>query len=129
MQGDLRNYFGFDVGFENREFPCWKLVATNEAKVKLKTAGGRPDQVINIIPRAKFRMQNVPVKRHILAISGKVGTEEPVILGETGIAGNIDIIINDSIDGDAIQRSRSIIVPEELCACMRFEPSLKQAAG
>lgn len=109
MQRDLKNYFGFDVGFETRQCPCWKLVATDEAKIRLKTAGGPLNRSIEIIPRAKYRLENVPVTWLIHAISGKLGDAnaagDGVILDETGIVGNIDITINDSIDRDGIRKS------------------------
>lgn len=107
MQRDLVNYFGFEVSIETRKFPCWKLVATDEARLKLRTAGlmihRDPNEVsgfINIIPRAKYKLQDVPVRRLIAAL-GSLGD---VILDETGIEGNIDITM-ECVTNDDIIRS------------------------
>lgn len=99
MQRDLQNYFGFAVSIETRKFPCWKLVATDDARAKLRTAGGI-SELIELIPRAEYKLQNLPVKR-LFRIIGRLG--DP-ILDETGIDGNIDITI-DCVDSEDMLRS------------------------
>lgn len=102
MQGDLRNYFGFDVSIETRKFPCWKLVATDEARLKLRTAGGpRLNQYIDVIPRARIRLQNSNVAYIIRVIGGFVNGD---IFDETGIEGNVDINL-DIINSEEVQQS------------------------
>ncbi|PSL48210.1 uncharacterized protein (TIGR03435 family) [Chitinophaga niastensis] len=88
MQRDLKNYFGFDANIETRMMPYWKLVATKEAKLKLKTKGqslwpeGRVD--------TGFVAKNFPMRTFLHQLSG---LDLPVI-DETGIEGNIDISMN-----------------------------------
>lgn len=100
MQGDLKNYFGFDVSIETRRCPCWKLVATDEARAKLRTAGGKPNRITDLVPRAKYRLENVPVRR-IFWLVGRLGGP---ILDETGIQSNIDITM-ECVTNDDIIRS------------------------
>lgn len=98
MQRDLKNYFGYEVSIETRTFPCWKLVATEEGRRKLRTAGGETNQTIEIIPRAEYRFLNAPVRRLITALGGF----GDVILDETGIDGNIDITIENVTKDDLL---------------------------
>lgn len=91
MQRDLKNYFGFDASIETRRIHCWKLIATADARLKLRTNGGQGDQYTSIIPRARFRLHNAHVQRLILAICGFVKGD---IFDETGIDSNIDITMD-----------------------------------
>lgn len=99
MQRDLKNYFGFDASVETRQLPCWKLVATDEARIKLRTAGGKPNSMKIIIPHAVFSYENVPVKQIIPVVAGAACEEGAVIFDETGVVGNIDITL-DCINRD-----------------------------
>jgi thiol-disulfide isomerase/thioredoxin len=40
MQRDLETYFGYTAKVEDREVPCWKLVAVPDAAKRLRTKGG-----------------------------------------------------------------------------------------
>jgi len=89
MQRDLNNYFNFKVAFEKRSFPSWKLIATDEARKKLKTKGG--PYYFKEIPGAGYTARNMPalnIIRYIeLANSG-------IFLDESGLTGNIDITLD-----------------------------------
>lgn len=37
MQGDLKNYFGYDVSFETRLMPYWRFTATEKARKNLRS--------------------------------------------------------------------------------------------
>jgi thiol-disulfide isomerase/thioredoxin len=100
MQRDLKSYFKFDAMVEIRECPCWRLVAMEGAKVRLQTKGGA-ELYKEIIPRARFTLQNVPIRRLILAVSGP---SQGIVIDETGIVGNIDITLN-CVDLDDIKKS------------------------
>lgn len=113
MQRDLQNYFGFEVSIETRKFSCLKLIATDEAPLKLRTKGeAHVNQYIEIIPRAKYRLQNATVGRLIRGL-GSFGN---VILDETGIKGNIDITIECVTEDDilkSLQENGLSLVPTE----------------
>jgi hypothetical protein len=90
MCKDLENYFGYTATIEERKFPCWRLVATESAKKRVKTIGG-PELFRFIIPKADFIAQNWPFSKflHIMRIFN-----EKDIVDETNITGNIDIRMN-----------------------------------
>ena len=87
MQKDLENYFGYAVSIEERRFPCWKLLATEDARQHLKTRGGQRS-VQSKIPKIDLSFQNFLFKDFLKAISSYSGID---IMDETGISGNVDI--------------------------------------
>ncbi len=92
MQRDLSNYFGYSVTIENREMPCWNLVANDLARKNLVTKGGK--QVIpDIEESAGFTMTNYLVKG-LINLIWDYHYNEPPILDKTEILGNIDLTLD-----------------------------------
>lgn len=101
MQRDLKNFFGYDVSIETRKMPYLKLVATDEAKIKLKTRGGKTDASNSV---AGVNFTNVPVSGtivkdggylvtlvHVISYNAYLVSKDLPLIDETGIKGNIDI--------------------------------------
>jgi thiol-disulfide isomerase/thioredoxin len=88
MQRDLQNYFRYEVKLENRMMPCWNLVATNEAREKLKTKGAPTAEKGYFL--TGFELINRPVSRLIYSLWAMNQTGPP-FFDETGISGNIDL--------------------------------------
>jgi len=89
MQNDLGSYFKLNVRVENRSLPCLKLIATDNARQKLPTKGGKANADYS---QSGFAFTNQPVSKIIFQIWGYNPTE--VVIDETGIMGNIDIQID-----------------------------------
>lgn len=101
MQNDLKNYFGFKATFEERWYPCYKIVVTGpEAKARLATKGG-PSESKVLIPRVSSVIHNLPVSTLFPIVIYKTGD---IAIDETGITGNIDLMVND-IDLEELLRS------------------------
>lgn len=98
MQRDLKNYFKYDVVVETRKMLCWKVIATPEARNRLKT---KAQITVKVFSPAGFRFKNVPVSDLIQNLWANFQTEPPFI-DNTGITGNIDLnieaILNDFDD-------------------------------
>jgi thiol-disulfide isomerase/thioredoxin len=92
MQNDLLNYFGYEVRVEYRKFPIWRLVATDEAKAKLKTKGGSE---IYKATKTGFTAQNWPFATLLSQLY--FGFQKDIIYDETGITGNIDITMANDV--------------------------------
>ncbi|HMH31697.1 MAG TPA: redoxin domain-containing protein [Puia sp.] len=92
MQQDLEFNFGYIIKVENRVMPYWRLVASQKAKLMLKSKGGEPHRIGSF---SGFKMINLPIYDLIITLWGQFQNEPP-ILDETGIAGTIDITL-DSI--------------------------------
>ena len=90
MQNDLKNYFDFNVSVETRFMPYWKLVATDEAKRKLKTIGGPKLRHQN---SDGLTLKNVPINELIAALWSYNQRSFP-FLDETTITDNIDLTVN-----------------------------------
>jgi thiol-disulfide isomerase/thioredoxin len=90
MRSELKNYFGFDACVEKRIMPYWRLIATPEAKVKLRTKGGQPSATGSLLG---VKLTNKPMSWLIDIIWAK-NQNEPFFSDETGIAGNIDLDLN-----------------------------------
>lgn len=88
MQRDLKNYFGYDVSFETRDIPCWKVVATPEARNKL--AAKKQPGKYSEGDHAGYKFYNIPVKNMLSIIWGYHYFQPPYV-DATGITGNIDI--------------------------------------
>jgi thiol-disulfide isomerase/thioredoxin len=86
FQSQLKNYFGYEVQVEKRIMPYWKLIATEEAKTKLRTKGGIPE-ISGSFAGAIFK--NQPVYSLIKAIWA-THQSGPPFTDETGIKNNID---------------------------------------
>jgi thiol-disulfide isomerase/thioredoxin len=87
MQGDLKNYFGFNARIETRKCPYWRLIIESPSLIGKLRSTGSESYVKQIIPRVKYLLHNVPMKKLLydLQMSG-IG----IVLDETGISGNID---------------------------------------
>jgi hypothetical protein len=109
MQRDLKNYFRYEVVIETRKMPIWQLVATEEAKTKLKTKGG--PEFFKSLWNAGTIAQNVPVKSLVRLISSSLGNGKIshfIILNATGIEGNIDIDLSDCLISDINDLKRNL---------------------
>jgi len=109
LQADLRRYFGYNVSIETKSMPYLRLVASVEARNRLKTKGSpvfvQGEEYMNW-PNAKhmqpiarhqgFVAKNIPITWLIIAISGasEIPEGRPPIINETQIQGNIDITID-----------------------------------
>ena len=90
MQSELKNYFGYEVRVEKRVLPYWRLIATAEARTKLRTKGGQSNVTGNHLG---VKITNKPVSSLIYIIWGE-NQDEPFFADETGITGNIDLDLN-----------------------------------
>jgi hypothetical protein len=110
MQHDLDNYFGYDVRIETRKFPYWKIVATDDAKIKLTTKGGasyvtahKPGSILKI-----REIRNVSMAYIIYHILPSNSSNMPFI-DETGIKGNIDMTLRyKTLFGDLNDDKRAL---------------------
>lgn len=91
MQTDLKNYFGYVVAFETREMPYWSVVASEKAKMKLKTKGGNWEKSTS--SHAGFNFINSPPSS-IISFLTSYNPSEPPFIDETSIKGNIDIKVD-----------------------------------
>lgn len=105
MQRDLKFCFGHEGKIESRMMPYWKLVATPEAREKLKTKGAKPDTYGR--RDTGYTWINQPAKYLALMISGFGFDNSKVpVIDETGITGNIDITMSGlQIDFETIRRA------------------------
>ncbi|MEJ0082013.1 MAG: DUF3738 domain-containing protein [Puia sp.] len=96
MKQDLRNYFGFEVVLKKKKMPYWRVVASNSAKIKMRTKGAAPNIEHNVEHSdTRILIVNQSLNVLIQRIAG-LNFYEPPFLDETGINGNIDI----QMDGD-----------------------------
>jgi hypothetical protein len=86
MQRDLQTFFGYEAKVETRMCPYWKLIATDQAKIKLKTKGGPP--FFKGIVKASFTARNWDFGNLIRSIRD---FNDGIFFDETGITGNVDI--------------------------------------
>jgi thiol-disulfide isomerase/thioredoxin len=93
MKRDLKNYFGYDVKIMDSVMPCWRLVATEEAKIKLKTKNSLY-KGNNLNYLMTFELKNQPIYELIRALWA-MHQDEPPFIDDTGIKGNVDLIINN----------------------------------
>jgi thiol-disulfide isomerase/thioredoxin len=91
LKKELQNYFGYDARFETKKASYWRLVATDEAKVKLLSKS--KEVVFKQNGYEGFAAQNIPVKR-LIGMLGSFNQLSPPFIDETGIQGNIDITID-----------------------------------
>lgn len=94
LQRELCNYFGFEAAVESRVLPCWKIIASKEAKARLATKGGKPNYTGSA---AGFTLTNLPSNRLANLLWSMHQLDLPFV-DATGIAGNIDITINAMLD-------------------------------
>ncbi|MEC5143922.1 redoxin domain-containing protein [Chitinophaga sp. 212800010-3] len=89
MRNDLKNYFGYDVSIEEREFPCWKLTSSESSRRKLATQGGTPYLNGGM---DGFVARNYPIKEFLSLFTMFNNSLRKIpIIDETGIKGGIDI--------------------------------------
>jgi len=98
-QCDLKKYFGFDATIETRMMPYYKLTATEEAKKKLKSKGGKGAPYGNGDGYTGLHYINLPVSRIMYFISNSYDKADRYsFVDETGIEGNIDLNLNVMLD-------------------------------
>lgn len=90
MQDDLAHNFGYEARIETRVMPYWKVIASDEARKKLKTKGGEP---VYEADHTGCRYMNVPIGKFFKWLFYNHATTMPPILDETGITTNIDMEI------------------------------------
>jgi len=90
MQRDLQNTFDYGVRVEKRKLPCYRLVATRQARKKLKT---RSSERMADYTLDRVVLKNQPVKMLIPALINNIQYGPPVI-DRTRIKGNIDITLD-----------------------------------
>lgn len=99
IRRDLENYFGFDVQVEVRKMPCYRLIATKEARIKLKTKGEKTSVTRPDGEKAGIVAKNIPIYQLLRYLNNsgghpKLSETGLTFIDDTGILGNIDIIID-----------------------------------
>ncbi len=99
MQQDIFRLFGYRATVEVRNMPYWKVVATPEALEKLKSKGKETKRTnaddVNI-----YSLQDVPLRRALTFLFGKVYSKTYPIINETGFDDNIDMDFRDILRVD-----------------------------
>jgi thiol-disulfide isomerase/thioredoxin len=97
FQSELKNFFGYDVVYEIRKMPYWRLLASEKARNNLRTKGG-PFISSGGKVAAGFTAKNYSMKDFLVGLE----LDDIPVIDETGIIGNIDItmdcIMTDSSD-------------------------------
>lgn len=90
MQETLKDFFNYDVSFEDRKMPYWRLTANDSAKIHLKTKGGPSSSSGNA---SQTSVKNKPVQFliRLLSVYAGTGSSQISIADETGIKDNIDL--------------------------------------
>ena len=88
LQRELEACFGFETKLETRDCPCWKLIANEGAREKLKTKVKIP-YYRQLAYRTGFIAGNYSFKSLVDWI--RVNQQNKVVLDAAGIDGNIDI--------------------------------------
>lgn len=96
LQKDLAHMLGFTATIEDREMPVWNLVATEEARRKLKTSGGEPSfsDKTGSGGAGGFTLVNVDINFLPKMLSKYIDDYRRPMLNATGITDNIDITID-----------------------------------
>jgi thiol-disulfide isomerase/thioredoxin len=106
MKRDLKNAFDYDVTVEIRSMPYLALVASDEAKIKLKNQNKKGESNESI---AHLNYINRPIKNLINTISYNcdlIYDKNLPLIDETGIEENIDISLNAVMtDLDDVKRA------------------------
>lgn len=90
IQRDLKTYFDYDVSFETRSMPCWKLVASEKAKTAYLSK--TTDRKNAFYDYHGYNLVNITINSFIAATFSATGTGYDIpIIDETGITGRIDI--------------------------------------
>ena len=107
MQRDLKSYFGYSVTVENRLMPYWRITATKNPMVRLKTNESHTiEEKGNGVTHISFK--RIPIQRlvYFLFINNQF---EPPFIDDTGINYDIDLILDLDItqfsDLNAIKRA------------------------
>lgn len=93
MQNDLKSYFAYEVSFELRMMPYWRLIASDSARDKIITKGGPTSSSNNNRPYQEVSFKNMPISDFLRAVEFFAGVHQP-ILNETNIVDNIDITVD-----------------------------------
>lgn len=93
MQRDLQNYFGYNLNIEIRKMPYWSLMASEDAKVKLKSKSQNGAIDVKGQWSIGFTAKNYPIG-YLLSGMYYYFSDEPPFINETGIEGNIDIAVD-----------------------------------
>lgn len=105
LRRDLEDYFGYTAAVEMRHFPCWRLIATPEARRRLASRGGK-EVFEKIIFKADFKARNWPFRNFVRLLQAHCKEK---IIDETAIRGNIDIKIESALSD--IEAIRAAIQP------------------
>lgn len=107
VQCDLKKYFGFEVKIETRTMPYYKLIATEDAKKKLKSKGGKGFAYGDGDGYTGVKYTNIPVKNVMYLISNVFDNDDTYsFFDETGIEGNIDLNLDVMLDDkEAIKKA------------------------
>lgn len=108
MQQELKHIFGYDVSFEERIVPVWKLVAKPGALKKLKTKNGKPGYLWDATADSGaggFGYNNWSIGHLLQLCMRYISDNEPPYFDETGITDNIDVKMEvDMTDFNAIRK-------------------------
>jgi len=94
MQSELKNIFGYDASLETRKIPAWKLIAKPGTTDKLKSKEGVKYATPPHLISAGFTLKNYPATDLILFIQSFIDNDEIAFFDETGLKGNIDIVVD-----------------------------------
>jgi thiol-disulfide isomerase/thioredoxin len=127
LQRDLQNYFQYDAHIENRPVTCYKLVATEDAKEKLKSAATQRSGKVSFDGLHLKKIKMGVVLTHIRHYLGTKYT----ILDETGITDDIDIDM-DAVMQDfdevrnALRKNRlDLVKTEKIVKCIVISDPVK----
>jgi len=109
MQADLKHAFGYDVSIEQRWMPVWDLVATDQARLALRTKGGKSyfSDRGGSGGAGGFVLINGTIEILMDLVTRYTATNADVYFNLTGIDYNIDIEM-DCLMSDAQQVSQTL---------------------
>lgn len=103
LQKELRNIFGYDVYIQDVQIPIWKLVASSDARSRVRTKGGKYHYYES---PSGFSVRNFPAERLLNLVVRYISNKYTIFVDETGLSGNIDLSVdalmtdwNDLCDG------------------------------
>lgn len=108
MQQDLKEKFGYNVWFEEREMPVWKLVAKEGAWSKLKSKGGESKfSGMKSSMTLGFTLKNYPTEELLALVMAYIHSDDVPCFDVTGFKGNIDITV-DALMTDITEIRKSL---------------------
>jgi thiol-disulfide isomerase/thioredoxin len=117
LQNDLQNVFGLKANIEEREMPCYLLLADQKAN-DLKTLNGKP--LSESLPgQAQGKhIQNLPITSIISVIYQSLGFKREIpIIDKTEITNNIDITLESIFFDDLIKELKEKGIEIKLTKC------------